>query len=123
MGMLRNLVRSFGYAFEGLLYTLFTQRNARIEVACAAAVLGAAAWLHVSRVEWAVLLLTIGIVLSAETMNTAIEKIVDLLSPQIQENAKHAKDVAAGAVLIVSIAAAVIGMVILGPPMWRHLFG
>ncbi len=120
--MLRNLIRSFGYALEGVFYTLGTQRNARIEVVIGIAVAIVAGWLRVSRGEWAILLLTIAAVLTAETFNTSIERMVDLLSPDRRDEAKHAKDAAAGAVLIVSIAAAVVGFVILGPALWRRLF-
>jgi diacylglycerol kinase len=123
MRMLRNLVRSFGFAFEGVFYTIASQRNARIEFLVGLLVVIVAAWLRVSRGEWAILLLTIGLVLAAETMNTAIEKMVDLLSPEKQQSAKHAKDAAAGAVLVTSMAAAVVGFVILGPPLWARLFG
>ena len=123
MRILRNLVRSFGFAFEGVFYTIASQRNARIEFLVGLLVVIVAAWLRVGRGEWAILLLTIGLVLAAETMNTAIEKMVDLLSPEKQQSAKHAKDAAAGAVLVTSMAAAVVGFVILGPPLWARLFG
>jgi diacylglycerol kinase len=122
MGVIQRIVRSFGYAIEGVIYTFFTQRNARIEACIGVAVGVVAAWLRVSRIEWAVLLLTIGGVLAAEMFNTALERVVDLLSPEKQSAAKHAKDVAAAAVLILSLAAAAVGFVILGPPLWRKWF-
>lgn len=122
MRTLRYLLRSFGYAFEGVWYTLFTQRNARIEVCFGLAAIVVAAWLGLSEIAWTILLLTIGSVLAVETMNTAIERMVDLLSPEKQQNAKHAKDAAAGAVLVLSITAAVIGLVILGPHLYRRLW-
>lgn len=122
MRLLRNLIRSFGFAFEGVFYTIATQRNARIEFLVGLLVVIVAGWLRVSRWEWSILLLTIGLVLAAETMNTAIEKMVDLLSPEKHQSAKHAKDAAAGAVLVTSLAAAVVGFVILGPPLWAKLF-
>src|SRR5437773_5472316 len=113
MRILRNIVRSFGFAIEGVFYTLATQRNARIEVCIGVAVVGVATWLQISRGEWAILLLTIGGVLAAEAMNTAVERMVDLLSLEKQQSAKHAKDAAAGAVLALSLAAAVVGFLIL----------
>lgn len=122
MRMLRNLVRSLSFAFEGVFYMLATQRNARIEAVIGIAVAGVAGWLSVSRGEWAILLLTIGTVLAAEAFNTGIERMVDLLSPERRQEAKHAKDAAAGAVLILSIAAAAIGFIILGPPLWHRFF-
>ena len=115
MGIFRRLIRSVGYAIEGVVYTFFTQRNARVEACIGVLVITVAAWLRVSGVEWAILLLTIGSVLAAETMNTAVERMTDLLSPEKHQSAKHAKDAAAGAVLILSITAAVIGAIILGP--------
>ncbi len=120
--MLRNLARSFSFAFEGVFYMFATQRNARIEAAIGVAVVAVAGWLRVSRGEWAILLLTIGAVLAAEALNTGIERMVDLLSPDQRQEAKHAKDAAAGAVLILSFAAAAIGFAILGPPLWHRFF-
>jgi len=120
--MLRNLLRSFSFAFEGVFYMFATQRNARIEALVGIAVLAVASWLRVSRVEWAILLVTIGVVLAAEAFNTGIERMVDLLSPERRQEAKHAKDAAAGAVLILSFAAAAVGFVILGPPLWYRFF-
>lgn len=85
-------------------------------------VLGLATWLQLDRLSLAVLVLTIGAVLAAETINTTVEALVDLLSPEFHDRAKIAKDVAAGAVLIVSLAAIVIGVLLLGPPLWQRLF-
>ncbi len=119
--MSRKLVRSIKFAIGGVAYTLRTQRNAQIEVVIGILVIAVASWLRVNATEWAVLLLTIAAVLAVETFNTAIEQAVDLLSPERKESAKRAKDAAAGAVLIVSIAAAVVGFIILGPPLIEHL--
>src|ERR1700694_91950 len=83
----RMLLRSFGYAFEGLAYILRTQRNARIEIVVGIAAVALAAWLGISAVEWAVLVLTIVIVLALEVMNTALELAVSLASPQTHPSA------------------------------------
>ncbi len=121
MQIIRNILRSFGYAIEGIFYMLGTQRNARVECVAGVLVVGVATWLRVTTADWAILLLTIGVVLAAEAINTAIERMVDLLSPERREEAKHAKDAAAAAVLLVSIAAVGVGLVVLGPPLWAKL--
>jgi diacylglycerol kinase len=110
-----GLAASFGFAFQGVEYLFRTQRNARIHLAIAAAVCLLAAWLRVTRVEWAVLVLTIACVIILEGLNTALEAAVDLASPQINPLAKTAKDVSAGMVLIAAIAAILVGTIILGP--------
>jgi diacylglycerol kinase len=117
------LLRSFRFAFAGLGFLLRTQRNARIHVAVGAIACALAAWLRVSRVEWAVLVFTIALVLILEGLNTAVEAAIDLASPEIHPLAKAAKDLAAGMVLIAAIASVAVGLLILGPPLWARLFG
>ncbi len=118
-----GLLVSFSFAFAGIGYLFRTQRNARIHVAAAAVVCLLAAWLRVTRVEWAILVLTIACVLILEGLNTALEAVVDLASPQIHPLAKIAKDVTAGMVLIAAIAAVIVGLLILGPPLWWRIIG
>lgn len=120
MRFVRNLMLAFVYAFAGVRHVM-RQRNPRIHLLAAVSVIALAAWLKVSRGEWAILVLCIGVVIAAEAFNSAIEAVVDLLSPEIHPSAKTAKDTAAGAVLIVAIAAAVVGFLILGPPLWQRL--
>jgi diacylglycerol kinase len=117
----RSLWHSFECAFSGLLIVVRTQRNAKIHLAIAAAVAVAAAVLRVTPTDWAILALTIGTVLAAEALNTVAESFVDLLSPEHHEQAGTAKDAAAAGVLILSIAAVVVGLAILGPPLYRAL--
>lgn len=119
--MSRSLIRSFGYAFAGIGYLFRTQRNARIELAIGVVACGLAGWLRISQVEWAILLLTIACVLILEGLNTALEAVVDLASPDIHPLAKTAKDVSAGMVLIAAIASVGVGLVILGPPLLARL--
>jgi diacylglycerol kinase len=121
--MSRSLVRSFYFAFAGIAHLFRTQRNARIELAIGIAACGLAAWLRVSRVDWAILLLTIACVLILEGLNTALEAVVDLASPEIHPLAKTAKDVSAGMVLIASLASVGVGLATLGPPLWHRLLG
>jgi diacylglycerol kinase len=109
------LLRSFGYAFAGLGHLLRTQRNFRIELAIGLVALVAAAWWHVERWEWAVLVLTISLVLIVEAVNTAIENAVTLASPSVDPRAKAAKDVSAAAVLIAAFAAVAVGAIIFIP--------
>lgn len=106
---------SFGAAFQGILYNCKTQRHFRFHLFTAALVLLVAAWLRLERWEWVVLLLTIGSVMAAEAFNTAVELVVDLAEPNFNPQAGLAKDVAAGAVLIVAIIAVLVGVVIFGP--------
>ena len=110
-----SLLRSFGFALEGISYLIRTQRSAQIQIAIGAVVLAFAAWLRITALEWAVLAIAIALVLSLEALNTAIELTVTLASPQRHPLAKAAKDVAAGMVLIAAIGSVVVGVVILGP--------
>lgn len=88
-----SLLRSFGFALDGISYLIRTQRNARIEVAIGIVVLALAAWLRVTAIEGAVLVLTIALVLALEALNTAIELAVALASPERHLLARVAKDV------------------------------
>lgn len=116
-----GLLKSFYFAFAGIAYLLRSQRNARIHVILGAAACGIAAWLHISRAEWSVLILTIASVLILEGLNTTVEAAVDLASPEIHPLAKIAKDVAAGMVLVAAIASVIVGLIILGPPLWARI--
>ncbi|MBM3124837.1 MAG: diacylglycerol kinase family protein [Chloroflexi bacterium] len=112
---------SFRHAFRGWSHVLRTQRNAWIHSGLAAAVLLLGLWLRLPARDWAVLALTAALVFTAEFFNTAIEAVVDLASPKAHPLAKIGKDVGAGAVLISALAAVVIGLLILGPPLWARL--
>ncbi|MFL5734159.1 MAG: diacylglycerol kinase family protein [Chloroflexia bacterium] len=110
-----TLLASFGYAFTGLAYCFRTQRNFRIHVAIGTAATLAGLLLRLSWVEWAVLAVTMALVLSAEMVNTMIESLVDLVTAEYHPLAKVAKDVAAGVVLLTAIGAVVVGLLIFGP--------
>ena len=110
-----GLLRSFRFALEGVSYVIRTQRNARIELVFGIAIAVLAAWLRVTTIEWAVLVLAMALVLTLEALNTAIELAVTLASPERDPLAKAAKDVSAGMVLIAALASIVVGLVILGP--------
>jgi diacylglycerol kinase (ATP) len=113
--------RSFRHAFHGLGYVVRTQRNAWIHALASILVLGVALWLKLSFRDWAVLFLTIAMVWTAEFINTALEAVVDLASPEQHPLAKVGKDVGAAAVLIAAVASVLIGLLILGPPLWQRL--
>ncbi len=115
-------VAAFRYAFHGWSYVLRTQRNAWIHTVVALAVLITGLWLELPARDWAVLILTIALVFTAEFVNSAIEAVVDLASPEIHPLAKIGKDVGAAAVLVAAIASVLIGLLILGPPLWQKIF-
>ncbi|MGA2503037.1 MAG: diacylglycerol kinase family protein [Anaerolineales bacterium] len=112
---------AFRHAFRGWWYVLRTQHNAWIHAIASMLVMLMAWWLHLSTRDWAVLLLTITLVWTAEFINTALEAVVDLASPQQHPLAKIGKDVGAAAVLIASLTSILIGLLILGPPLWEKL--
>ncbi len=113
-----SLLHSFKYAFEGIWYVLRTQRNAKIHLGVTLAIILLGLFLRISNLHWAVLVVTIGLVFAAEMFNTVIELLVDLVSPNYHPLAKIAKDAAAGAVFILAIMAVIVGLLILGPPLW-----
>ncbi len=112
-----TLIASFGFAAAGLWHMLRTQRNFQIQLGCAAAAIAGAFYLQLAAAEWALLILTITGVLVLEILNTVIESVVDLVSPDYHPLAKIAKDTAAGAVLLASLAAVIIGVIL----MTQHL--
>jgi diacylglycerol kinase (ATP) len=118
---LQSRLRSFRYALSGWWYMLRTQRNAWIHATFSLLVILVCLWLRLPPVEWAIILIAITIVWTAEFINTALEAIVDLASPQQNHLAKIGKDVGAAAVLIAAGASALIGLLIIGPPLLARL--
>jgi diacylglycerol kinase len=114
-------IAAFGHAFRGWGHVLKTQQNAWIHSLIASIVIAMGVWLELSTRDWAILVLTIAMVFTAEFINTAIEAVVDLASPNRHPLAKVGKDVGAGAVLVAALAAIVVGLLILGPPLWAKL--
>ena len=111
-GRAPTLFDSFNYAFEGIIHVLRTQRNLRIHFAVAIVVIAAAAALGVDRMSLIALLIVIAFVLVAEMVNSAIEGAIDVSTTSFDPNAKLAKDIAAGAVLIASITALAVGYLV-----------
>ena len=117
-----NRAKSFIYAFEGWWFVLKTQQNAWIHAVASVLVFGFGIWLKISLREWAIIILAMMAVWMGEFMNTAVEAVVDMAMPEKHPLAKVAKDVAAAAVLVGAIGAVLIGLLILGPPLWEKLF-
>ncbi len=115
---MKRFLLGFRYAGEGISYVLRTQPNARIHLAISIVVILAAIYFRVSALEWAILALTIGVVFSAEMVNTVAEMAVDILTQRQHPMAKAAKDVGAGAVLVGAIASVAVGLAIFGPRIW-----
>lgn len=118
--MLR-LIRSFGYAFSGMVYLVKSQPNARIHAAATLVALGLGAWLGLDACRWAVLTITIALVWSMEALNTAVEDTLDLTYPDDDPLAKSAKDVAAAGVLFAALGAAAVGVWLLLLPFLRRI--
>ncbi|HLO16482.1 MAG TPA: diacylglycerol kinase family protein [Anaerolineales bacterium] len=114
-------IAAFGHAFRGWWHVLRTQQNAWIHSVFASVVVAMGLWLGLKPLDWAVIVLTIAMVFTAEFINTAIEAVVDLASPVHHPLAKVGKDVGAGAVLVAALAGIVIGLLILGPPLWARV--
>ncbi len=108
----RSTLKSFTWAFEGIVYVLRTQRNMKIHFAVAFVVIIASLFFNLSRVELGVLLITISFVLITEMINTAVEAAIDTFGTAFDPAAKIAKDVAAGAVLIAALNALVVAYLI-----------
>lgn len=118
---LYSRVKSFQYAFEGWWYVLRTQHNAWIHALISLAVFGMGFWLHLAARDWAIIILAMMAVWMAEFMNTALETLVDMTSPDFHPLAKVAKDVAAAAVLVGALGAVLVGLLIMGPPLLQKL--
>jgi diacylglycerol kinase (ATP) len=113
--------RSFRYAFDGWWYVVRTQRNAWIHAVASAAVLVVGFWLQLALRDWAVIVLAVALVWMAEFLNTALEAVVDLACPEQNYLARIGKDVGAAAVLIAAAASLLVGLLILGPPLWEKI--
>jgi len=119
----RGFLASLRHAAHGLLHVVREERNARIHAVAGAVVLLLSAWLGLRPVEWALMIVAITLVFAGEMLNTVVERLVDLHSTAPHPLAGQAKDVAAGAVLFASVAAAVLGLLVLGPRLWVKLSG
>ena len=116
-----KLLSSFRHAFDGVVHVITQERNARIHLLIALLVVGMGFVLRLGLLEWSLLLVAVGLVFTAEMLNTVVEILVDLTVQQVHPMAKVVKDVAAGAVLLMALVAVIIGFIVLGPPIWRLL--
>ena len=112
---MRNFFACFQYAFAGMRYAIKYERNLKIELFCALVACIAGLLFHIKGMEWCIILMNIGAVLSAELFNTAIEKICNEFSPEIRPGIKVIKNVSAAAVLIFAIISVVSGLIIFVP--------
>jgi len=112
---LTGRLRSIGFALNGVCYLFRSQANARIHALATVLVVFTGFYFSISRTEWCLLALAMGAVWSAEALNTAVETVVNLVSPEHHALAGQAKDVAAAGVLLASVGAAVVGLLIFVP--------
>ncbi len=115
----KKQLRSFGYAWKGIRCCIGKEQNLNFHLIAAVVTVAAGFILGITRTEWMIVLLCIGVVIAAELFNTAIEKLVDLVSPQQHPVAGQVKDIAAGAVLVCATAAAIIGWIVFIPYLTR----
>ncbi len=117
-----KLIKSFGYAIKGMMVAVREEQNMRIHLIAIAVVTIAGIYLGLSAIEWAILALTIGSVISMEMINAAIESLVDHVTPEYHKEAGKIKDLAAGAVLVAAIVATVIAVYIFGNKIFNLIF-
>jgi diacylglycerol kinase len=115
---MKKWLSSASHALNGIIVFFSTERNARIEGVAAILALGLGVWLHISFVEWCLVLFCIGGVLSAEAFNSAIERLSDLHTREHHPEIGKIKDIAAGAVLILAIISSGVGIIIFGPKLF-----
>lgn len=115
MRKMKKIRNSFKYAIEGIWTSFKTERNMKIHIFIMILVIIAGIILKINKSEWIICIILFAIVIGSELFNTSIEIIVDMVMPEKNEKAKIAKDVSAGAVLVVAIGAAIIGLVIFVP--------
>ena len=120
---LKTRLQSIRYALDGIKYILETQQNARIHLLFTLAVFILGFLLGITRMEWIALALTVGLVWAAELFNTAVEVMVDWISPEKHIAAKICKDISAGSVLVTASISILVGILIFGPPLWNWVSG
>jgi diacylglycerol kinase len=118
----KDLIKSFKCAFCGIRSSFENERNMTIHFGVMALVVMLGIFLKIARTEWIILIILFGIVISAEMINTSLEALTDLVKPKFHPQAKLIKDIAAGAVLILAIAAAIIGFIIFAPKIYNLIF-
>ena len=117
----RTLLKSFGYAVNGIRFALKEDQNIRIHLLAAVVVIGLSFFFHVNAFEMGILGVMILLVITTEMINTALEKTVDLITKEYREEAKIAKDVGAGMVLISAVGSVIVGVLIFAPYISRYI--
>lgn len=120
---MRRFLRSFRYAGRGILAAFSSENNCRIQVAVAVVTVGLSFYLRLSPLEWAVIVICIGLVISLEMINSAIEKTCDRITREQDDYVRYVKDIAAGAVLWASICSVAVGAVIFIPKIIHIIYG
>lgn len=120
---MKKQIRSFGYAFKGIKVVFGKEANMNIHLIMTTLVVICGFLFSISITEWMLCILCFGLVISLEMMNSAIENLVDLVSPNENKLAGKAKDIAAGAVLVAALCAAIVGLIIFVPKGWNWLIG
>lgn len=115
----KKQIRSFGYAWKGIRCVVGKEQNLSFHLIATICVVVAGCFFHITRMEWIAVLLCIGMVIGAEMFNSAVERIVDLVSPQRHPLAGQIKDIAAGAVLVCALTAMIVGLIIFVPYLTR----
>ncbi|HJA86685.1 MAG TPA: diacylglycerol kinase family protein [Candidatus Bacteroides avicola] len=115
----KKQLHSFGYAWQGIRGCIGKEQNLSFHLITSLAVIIAGIGFDISRNEWIAVILCIGLVIAAELFNTAIERLVDFVSPQRHPIAGQVKDIAAGAVLVCALAAIAVGLIIFVPYLTR----
>jgi len=118
---MKRFIKSLSYAFAGIKVAVGEQRNVQIHLTIFLLVIAAGLFIDINHSEWLAVILASSIVISTEMINTAIEKVVDLASPEIHPLAKKAKDIAAGAVLVAACFAVIIGLLVFGKYLLQFL--
>jgi diacylglycerol kinase (ATP) len=118
---LKDRLKSFVYAFKGIRYAMASQHNLWIHIVCACIAIMLGFVFNINTTQWIAIVLSIGLVMAAEVFNSAIESLVDMVSPVYNKKAGIVKDMAAAAVLITAIMAAIVGIIIFLPSI-LHLF-
>lgn len=115
---MKKRIRSFGYALKGIRAVFGKEANMNIHLTMTALVVFCGFLFSISTTEWLICIICFGVVIGLEMMNSAIENLVDLVSPEKNKLAGKAKDIAAGAVLVAAICAAIVGLIIFVPKGW-----
>lgn len=111
------MIKSFQYALEGFLSAVRSEANLRFHIALTVIVIAAGLWLQIETVEWCIVVLCIGLVVGFELLNTSLELLCNHVTPEEHPSIKKIKDISAAAVLLVSIASAVTGLLIFLPKL------